>query len=188
MLDRILRPRPRARLRSDLRTRRRSAQQSDFSVSLSPVASRYGLYGLVVVAGLSAAVYGTGILQRHPTPAPAVAAAAPLAKVAFAQQTQAAPEQTQPAEARISDVASAPAQAVAAATDAAPQPEQAAAPSVATPQSYQVQDGDTVKSIAAKFGLTSDTVMWANDLETPDLISVGQQLVIPPTDGVLFKA
>src|SRR5205823_150561 len=39
-----------------------------------------------------------------------------------------------------------------------------------------------------KFGLSAETVMWANDLETPDLISVGQQLLIPPTDGVLFKA
>src|SRR5205814_8916578 len=58
----------------------------------------------------------------------------------------------------------------------------------AGPQTYAVQDGDTVKSIAAKFGVSTDTVMWANDLETPDLISVGQQLLIPPTDGVLFKA
>jgi len=186
MLDRILRPQPRSRLRSDLRTRRRSVQRTDLGVSLSPVASRYGLYGLVVVAGVSAAMYGTGILQRHPTPAPAAAVAAPLANVASAQQTD--PAHQQPAVANGVNIAPAPAQIATDATESVPQPEQASAPQVATPQTYEVQDGDTIKSIAARFGLTADTVMWANDLETPDVISVGQQLQIPPTDGVLFKA
>jgi len=106
--------------------------------------------------------------------------------VAGAQQD--ASVQPQPAAASSTDSSASPAQAAPDATESAPQPEQPAAPKVAAPQTYQVQDGDTIKTIAAKFGLTTDTVMWANDLETPDLISVGQQLLIPPTDGVLFKA
>ncbi len=57
-----------------------------------------------------------------------------------------------------------------------------------TPQTYVVQEGDTVKAIAAKFGVSAETVMWANELHQPDLIQVGQSLLIPATSGVLYHA
>ncbi len=51
---------------------------------------------------------------------------------------------------------------------------------------YEVQPGDTVWEIARKFGLKPETVEWANSLElNPDLLRVGQKLVIPPVDGVI---
>ncbi|NPA91609.1 MAG: peptidoglycan DD-metalloendopeptidase family protein [Chloroflexi bacterium] len=51
---------------------------------------------------------------------------------------------------------------------------------------YEVQPGDTVWKIAKKFGLKPKTVEWANSLElNPDLLRVGQKLVIPPVDGVI---
>ncbi|MBN1259395.1 MAG: M23 family metallopeptidase [Anaerolineae bacterium] len=51
---------------------------------------------------------------------------------------------------------------------------------------YMVQPGDTTESIAAAFGLQPTTIMWSNpELEkAPDLLKVGQELVILPLDGV----
>ena len=51
---------------------------------------------------------------------------------------------------------------------------------------YEVQPGDSVWKIAQKFGLKPETIEWANGLElNPDLLRVGQQLLIPPVDGVV---
>lgn len=52
-------------------------------------------------------------------------------------------------------------------------------------QTYTVQSGDTVSSIAAKFGITSNSVRWSNDL-SGDTVQVGKQLLIPPVNGVVY--
>lgn len=52
---------------------------------------------------------------------------------------------------------------------------------------YRVVDGDTVSSIAQKFGVTIDTIMWENNLKTIDSIKVGQILKILPVTGVRYK-
>ena len=51
---------------------------------------------------------------------------------------------------------------------------------------YTVQTGDTLYGIAEKFGISADTIMWANGrLEYhPDLLRIGQELTILPIDGV----
>lgn len=51
---------------------------------------------------------------------------------------------------------------------------------------YVVQPGDTTESIAADFGLQPTTIMWSNPTieKAPDLLKVGQELVILPIDGV----
>jgi len=51
---------------------------------------------------------------------------------------------------------------------------------------YVVQKGDLVHSIAKKFEITPGTLLWANpDLErNPDLLIIGQELVILPISGV----
>lgn len=51
---------------------------------------------------------------------------------------------------------------------------------------YTVQKGDTVSSIAQKFGISSDTIKWANDL-TSDDITIGDKLSILPVTGVAHK-
>ena len=54
---------------------------------------------------------------------------------------------------------------------------------------YVVQSGDNVSVIAARFGVTPDSVIWANGKleENPDALAVGQTLYIPPVSGVLHK-
>lgn len=53
-------------------------------------------------------------------------------------------------------------------------------------KSYIVEEGDTVASIAKKFGVDSDTIKWQNTL-TSDKIKVGQKLEILPVTGIAHK-
>lgn len=50
---------------------------------------------------------------------------------------------------------------------------------------YEVASGDTISSIANKFGISSDTIRWANDL-TGDRIKPGDSLKILPVSGVSY--
>jgi murein DD-endopeptidase MepM/ murein hydrolase activator NlpD len=51
---------------------------------------------------------------------------------------------------------------------------------------YIVQKGDTVSTIAQKFGISADTVRWANDL-SDDTLTVGDSLQILPVSGIAYK-
>lgn len=50
---------------------------------------------------------------------------------------------------------------------------------------YVVQDGETMESIAVKFGLTTDQIRWSNNLKTTD-IAPGNILLIPSTPGIVY--
>lgn len=50
---------------------------------------------------------------------------------------------------------------------------------------YATKDGDTVQSIAAAFGVSEDTIRWANNL-TSDALRPGTTLKIPGTTGVVY--
>lgn len=52
-------------------------------------------------------------------------------------------------------------------------------------QEYIAVEGDSVTSIAEKFGLKAATVRWSNDL-TGDTVAVGTTLKIPPLDGLVY--
>ena len=52
--------------------------------------------------------------------------------------------------------------------------------------SYTVKGGDTLGTIAEQFGLSTQTILWANELSDGSLIKPGTDLVIPPGDGVLI--
>lgn len=52
-------------------------------------------------------------------------------------------------------------------------------------QTYVVKEGDTIPSLAAKFGITSDTIRWSNGL-TGDNVTVGKELVISPVNGLVY--
>lgn len=56
-----------------------------------------------------------------------------------------------------------------------------ATPAIAvTPPTYVVAPGDTLSSIATRFGTDMDTLAAANGIDNPDRIAVGQPLIIPP--------
>ncbi|MDP3685226.1 MAG: M23 family metallopeptidase [bacterium] len=50
---------------------------------------------------------------------------------------------------------------------------------------YAVQEGDAPGSIAARFGVSTNTILWANGIQERDVIRIGDILVIPPVSGVL---
>ena len=52
---------------------------------------------------------------------------------------------------------------------------------------YRVVEGDTVSSIAQKFGVSIDTIMWENSLKSVDAIKPKQILRILPVTGVRYK-
>jgi LysM repeat protein len=52
-------------------------------------------------------------------------------------------------------------------------------------QDYTTVAGDTVESVATKFGVTSDSIRLSNNL-TGDGLTAGQTLVIPPVNGVVY--
>jgi len=49
---------------------------------------------------------------------------------------------------------------------------------------YVVRDGDSISQIAKMFGVTSNTIVWANDVKRGSIINEGQTLVILPISGV----
>ncbi len=50
---------------------------------------------------------------------------------------------------------------------------------------YAVQAGDTVPTVAAKYGLSADTIRWANNLKS-DALAPGSNLEILPRDGIAY--
>ena len=52
---------------------------------------------------------------------------------------------------------------------------------------YQVKTGDTLSTIAKKFGISVDTIRWENNLKSAKAIKVGQKLKILPVTGVVHK-
>lgn len=52
---------------------------------------------------------------------------------------------------------------------------------------YTVKSGDTISRIAARFNISSDTILAANNLSTGSIIRQGQELIILPVDGLTYK-
>lgn len=62
-------------------------------------------------------------------------------------------------------------------------------PPRSTVVTYVVQQGDNIVRIAHEFGLEVSTLLWANPAleDDPDLLTIGQELMILPVDGTLYK-
>ncbi len=55
-----------------------------------------------------------------------------------------------------------------------------------TIQTYKVKSGDTISSIAGKFGVSINTVIWANNLDRKGALVVGDVLAILPVSGIQY--
>ncbi len=53
--------------------------------------------------------------------------------------------------------------------------------------SYRVKEGDSVSTIAAEFGISVNTILWANNIQDSSLIRPGQEIIILPVSGVLHE-
>lgn len=51
---------------------------------------------------------------------------------------------------------------------------------------YTVQSGDTLSGIANMFGVSVNTILWANDISRGSSLKVGQKLVILPVSGIKY--
>jgi surface antigen len=52
-------------------------------------------------------------------------------------------------------------------------------------QQYVTQPGDTVASVAAKFGISSDSIRWSNNF-AGDGVPIGVAIIIPPVNGIVY--
>lgn len=52
-------------------------------------------------------------------------------------------------------------------------------------QTYTTVAGDTLAAVAVKFGVTSDSIRWSNNLGTGAL-AAGSKLTIPPVNGIVY--
>jgi len=53
-------------------------------------------------------------------------------------------------------------------------------------KTYVTQSGDTVDSVASKFGVSANSIRWSNSLSYYADLSVGKALLIPPVDGIVY--
>jgi LysM repeat protein len=137
---------------------------------------RWWLLALIAVVGAAGAVVTWNVQTLRVAPsspqAPLSAAAPTLAAVArsvAAATPQATPEST---------AEPSPFQGIA---TPAPQP-----PRRTAPTHHAVAEGEVLWQIAEQYNLRPETILWANDIQNPDLLLIGQELLIPPADGVLY--
>lgn len=52
---------------------------------------------------------------------------------------------------------------------------------------YTVKEGDSLSEIAEEHGVSSNTILWANDIRDASTIRIGDELIILPVSGVQHK-
>lgn len=60
-------------------------------------------------------------------------------------------------------------------------------PAKGTITTYTVEEGDSLSEIASTFGVSTNTILWANDIKDAKLIKPGMTLLILPVSGVQHK-
>lgn len=52
-------------------------------------------------------------------------------------------------------------------------------------QVYTTKPGDTAASVAAQFHVTTDSILWSNELSN-NTVTAGQKLFVPPMNGIVY--
>ena len=52
---------------------------------------------------------------------------------------------------------------------------------------YTVRRGDTLSSLALRFGISEETIQWQNDFEKDAILKENQKIEIPPVTGMVHK-
>lgn len=134
----------------------------------------------IVVSGVGAAVRPPAV----PATAPASNAADDESKTGTSANDAGQREDLPAVGAEAALAAALPQAAPALAAETAPEPqEEAARPKVTT---YTVVEGDTIEAIAERYGLSVDTLLYANDMYADDILQIGQELLIPSMDALVY--
>ena len=130
-----------------------------------------GIVGLGLALGLAVWLFG------------GYATSLPLVSQAPAATPQSAPEPTPivPAAAEPRPVETPEPSPFAGIAEPPPKP-----PPRTSPVHHAVVEGEVLWQIAEQYNLRPETILWANDIEDPDLLLIGQDLLIPPADGVIY--
>jgi LysM repeat protein len=130
--------------------------------------------------GVAAGILGCALLLGACTRDNA-ATATPSARAATPSASRSATPSASRAPSASASTSSAPASSAPPAPPASSAPPATAAPSspAASGQKYVVEPGDTLSAIAEKFGVTMQQIIDANRLQNPDVLLVGQELIIP---------
>ncbi|MCY4108928.1 MAG: LysM domain-containing protein, partial [Chloroflexi bacterium] len=130
------------------------------------------LLGVLALAGLLVVVAACEEGGRQTTPTPRAEVSQPTVTVRV--ETEAVPSPTPPT----------PTATTAAAATVAPTatPTSTATPNAAAPVEYEVRPSDTLSEIARRFGVTTNELAEANEIENPDDIRAGAVLRIPTTE------
>jgi LysM repeat protein len=130
-----------------------------------------------VLLGLAAVGAGLTLLVVQPfapvatqAPPPSAAPVTTPAPAATEQSVQAEPVPTSDAESPFAHIA-----------DPLPTP-----PKRSGMVTHTVTEGEVLWQIAEQYNVRPETILWANEIADADLLLVGQELQIPPEDGVLY--
>ncbi len=123
------------------------------------------LIGVATIAIVAVAGFVAGLMLPVVLPGPGISTGSPSPSAAATPAATAAGGPT-----------TEPSVAPSATPSPQPTPEPTPAP---TPVVYVVKSGDQLSRIATRFGVTVAAIQAANNIENPNLIRVGQKLIIP---------
>lgn len=53
--------------------------------------------------------------------------------------------------------------------------------------SYTIKKGDTISSIASKFQVSDNSILWANNFSKNTILKPGETIMVPPVSGLIHK-